>query len=458
MLPKFKKKQKNSTKTSKTASEKTAGFRMFTSSRHDQAAINMQRKAILGGMLSTLAAFVFLFIAGQFATQDFMMVLGGMVFLCGLLAYDIMGRRIWENRLSATIEKISTNHDRLVREVARNRSDIAILKEGLGEMGNAVKANNDNSVEQGMLQTIVNRLTALGEKPRPKIGTKHDTSVLELEMAPPPSRTVPANDIDMAMNMGHEKYSDTVVGELVQHAVREDKINIFMQPVVSLPQRKTRMYEIFGRVRANGGVYLPAARYMDFARREELVAALDNLTLLRCLQMLRSHREKNGTTPYVLNVSASTIRDKSFMTDLIAFLGTNHKMAQRLIFEIPQEELYNADDKTRVLLKALSKLGCRFSMDRVRSRRFDLELMKELQVRFIKLEAGWLLKEAKTQSGFNRINRLKKHLDAFGIDMIVEKIEGEDMLRELLDFNIDYGQGYLFGKPDHSAAFHKKAA
>ena len=68
------------------------------------------------------------------------------------------------------------------------------------------------------------------------------------------------------------------------------------------------------------------------------------------------------------------------------------------------------------------------------------------------------MKEAKTQSGFNRINRLKKHLDAFGIDMIVEKIEGEDMLRELLDFNIDYGQGYLFGKPDHSAAFHKKAA
>ena len=59
---------------------------------------------------------------------------------------------------------------------------------------------------------------------------------------------------------------------------------------------------------------------------------------------------------------------------------------------------------------------------------------------------------------FTLTRRLKKHLDAFGIDMIVEKIEGEDMLRELLDFNIDYGQGYLFGKPDHSAAFHKKAA
>lgn len=433
---------------------------MFTSKRHDQAAINLQRRAIFGGIVSTVAAFLFLFVAGQFASQDFMFVLGGMVFLCGLLAYDVLGRRVWESRLSATVEKISTNHDRLVREVARNRSDIAILKEGLGEIGlgemdnsmvNSAKSN-DNSVETGMIQNIVNRLSALGEKPRPKIGTRHDTSILELEMAPPPSRPMPAND------KNEETYSETVIGELVHHAIREDRINIFMQPVVSLPQRKIRMYEIFGRVRANAGIYLPAARYMDFARREELVAAIDNLTLLRCLQMLRGRRMANENAPYVLNISALTLRDKSFMSDLIAFLGQNHKMAKRLIFEIPQDEFLSADDKTRVLLQALTRLGCRFSMDRVRSRRFDLEAMKGLQVRFIKLEASWLLKEASTAQGYNRIMRLKKHFDSYGIDLIVEKIEDEDMLREILDFNIDFGQGYLFGKPDHSAAFYKMAA
>ena len=33
------------------------------------------------------------------------------------------------------------------------------------------------------------------------------------------------------------------------------------------------------------------------------------------------------------------------------------------------------------------------------------------------------------------------------IDLIVEKVEAESRLIDLLDYEIDYGQGYLFGAP-----------
>ena len=42
---------------------------------------------------------------------------------------------------------------------------------------------------------------------------------------------------------------------------------------------------------------------------------------------------------------------------------------------------------------------------------------------------------------------IKKWLDRDGLDLIVEKIEDEKQLVELLDFGIDFGQGYLFGEP-----------
>ena len=38
-------------------------------------------------------------------------------------------------------------------------------------------------------------------------------------------------------------------------------------------------------------------------------------------------------------------------------------------------------------------------------------------------------------------------MDVAGVDLIVEKIETEQMLVELLDYDIDFGQGYLFGEP-----------
>ena len=35
-----------------------------------------------------------------------------------------------------------------------------------------------------------------------------------------------------------------------------------------------------------------------------------------------------------------------------------------------------------------------------------------------------------------------------GIGTVAEMVETEDQARLLLDFGIDYGQGYLFGKPE----------
>ena len=87
-------------------------------------------------------------------------------------------------------------------------------------------------------------------------------------------------------------------------------------------------------------------------------------------------------------------------------------------------------------------------MDLVKSISFDYAQLEARRIRFIKVEAGLLLKELKDSGGLRRLKRMKAELDTNGIDMIVEKIESEKQLIELLDLDIDYGQGYLFGKPE----------
>ncbi|MSO89425.1 MAG: EAL domain-containing protein [Rhodospirillaceae bacterium] len=51
------------------------------------------------------------------------------------------------------------------------------------------------------------------------------------------------------------------------------------------------------------------------------------------------------------------------------------------------------------------------------------------------------------EGGEGKVLALKAALDRHGIDLIVEKVESEKTLVELLDFQIDFGQGYLFGEP-----------
>ncbi len=42
---------------------------------------------------------------------------------------------------------------------------------------------------------------------------------------------------------------------------------------------------------------------------------------------------------------------------------------------------------------------------------------------------------------------LKKLLERHGLSLIAERVEDERTVVQLLDFGVDFGQGYLFGEP-----------
>lgn len=431
----------------------------------------LRRRLFLGTIAAAVAGSGLLYLIGQYATPDFLVLVSALILLAGLVVYDILSRRLWESAVSEQIQTLIRNHDRLVREVARNRSEMSVLKEGLYDTATAVEEQGKNqmpssSIEAKMIGTIISRLAVMGKKaipgeplPKEQAPVKMDAAVLELQIAPPPSKSPPMSELDQAMDSKFAHYSDAMILGLLEQAVQDDRIDVFVQPVVSLPQRKHRMYEVFGRIRAMPGTYLPAEHYMRLAQKENLMTTVDNLLLLRCLQILRDRKEQNEETPYILNVSADTLNDTGFMGDLVTFLSQNRGMASRLIFELPQEELEHLSSALVAVLDGLSQLGVRFSMDRVRSGKIDINLLKSRHVRFIKFDGAWLIKEAQSSGGSARVSRLKTQLDAAGIDLIVEKIETEKALRELLDFGIDYGQGWHFGKPDlYGTHNNRKAA
>jgi len=84
--------------------------------------------------------------------------------------------------------------------------------------------------------------------------------------------------------------------------------------------------------------------------------------------------------------------------------------------------------------------------------------MAENGINFLKIDAKKLIELCASQDGEMNLARLKSRLDRSGLELIVEKFETEESLIELLDFEIDYGEGYLFGKPDLEMAYRKHVA
>jgi cyclic-di-GMP phosphodiesterase TipF (flagellum assembly factor) len=281
--------------------------------------------------------------------------------------------------------------------------------------------------ELRLLKSLVQRLSG-GERiePAASAGMARTPAAVRAPGAPPET----ANGLD-----------EPHILEIVRNALRDDRIEVVLQPIVSLPQRKRRFYECYTRLSDSDGRLVRAEDYIGVAERAGLITAIDNMLLFRCIQLVRKIQQKSESLDFFCNISDHTLADEDFFGDFVDYLETNAELAPNLVFEFAQASLAAHGPAVRRQLDRLRDLGVRFSLDQVGDLNFDAADLAARGVAFVKIECGLLAGDAAPAGA------VMARLTAAGIDLIVEKIEGEEVLRDLLDYGIDFGQGYLFGEP-----------
>ena len=103
----------------------------------------------------------------------------------------------------------------------------------------------------------------------------------------------------------------------------------------------------------------------------------------------------------------------------------------------------------------LVDLGFRFSIDRVTNTEIDLPDLERSGVRYVKIAASTLVEQV-VRRGLRPRSAITREIAAadiaavfqrYGIDLIAERIETEDTVLEVLDLDVPYAQGHLFGTP-----------
>ena len=264
------------------------------------------------------------------------------------------------------------------------------------------------------------------------------TLVAAAPAAPPP----PAEPV-VAAFAGLDR--DAIIA-LVRDAIETAKLDLYLQPVVTLPQRKVRYYEAMSRLKAGNGDVVAAADFLNFAEAGGLMPKLDHLTVLRCVQVVRRLLLKNRDIGLFCNLASTTLADAGF-PQLLEFAEANRAIAPALVFEFSQSAVRAMGPLEHESLAALAARGFRFSMDNVADLRVEPRELNERGFRFIKVPAALLLNRVGAASTDIHPADLSDLLGRFGIDLIAERIEAEGTVVDLLDYDVRFGQGMLFAPP-----------
>ena len=241
---------------------------------------------------------------------------------------------------------------------------------------------------------------------------------------------------------------------LVREALEANRVDLYLQPVVGLPQRRTYFYEGYTRIRESNGAVVAPGDFLAAAEEAGLITDVDNLLLLRCVQIVRRLTKADRRVGVFCNVSINSLADEDFFPAFLEFLRRNSDLAGALIFELPRAAFEARSATAARNMARLADYGFRFSLDQVSDLSLDLAELQRAGVRFLKVPGVRLVEAAHggepiagREPGALRPEDIAGLFARYGVDLIAEKIASEATVVEVLDLDIAYAQGHLFSAP-----------
>ncbi|MDV6332999.1 EAL domain-containing protein [Asticcacaulis sp. 201] len=362
-------------------------------------------------------------------------VLAGVLGVC-LSFHAYASQQLAERRITRDVENVREAHRLMVDAIDSTQKDMIELADRV--QNQRTSRSEELTSEVKMLEDLVM-----------KLGESIEDRMNEWRAAP---TVVPLHG-SPAMN--HKEAQALALIETIREALIANRVDLYLQPVVSLPQRKTIFYESFSRLRDVSGRVLMPAEYLTVADAEGLVPSIDNLLLFRCVQIVRRLAKQDRRIGIFCNISLTSLRDETFFPQFLEFLNENRDLAGSLIFELGQDAFATRGSAEARNMAKLADLGFRFSIDKVTTIDFDLQDLHRSDVRYVKVGANLLLEQLLEVGGKPALKFLKDiHagdyaglLARYGIEVIAEKVESERQVVDILDIEIAYAQGHLFGEP-----------
>ena len=233
----------------------------------------------------------------------------------------------------------------------------------------------------------------------------------------------------------------------LREAIEGNRIDLYLQPIVTLPDRKLRFYDASTRVRTGDDAFMAPGDYLELAERQHLMPRIDNVMLVKCVQLLRRLGPESRLKGVFCNLSAQSLLDHDFFPELVEFMEENSTLADNLTFQLSQRAVLDIGADELAGLKTLGKLGFVFSLDHVADLDVDFAALRDHFFRYVKIEAKTFLHDMAEAPASIPAADMTSYLDRFDLKLIVEKVDDEASLERLMDYGVDLAEGDLFARP-----------
>ncbi len=255
----------------------------------------------------------------------------------------------------------------------------------------------------------------------------------------------------------HYEFYDPYMKEFIEKGIEMEKIihrgldgswfYMMYQPQFTLGEKKLRGFESLIRMKTPEGKFVSPGEFIPVAEKTDLIMLIDEYVLNQVMTDLRGYVLEHDDVVVSVNVSAKNISKSDFADRVIDILKKHDFPAKNLEVEITEYCIMNSIDITLANIEKLHAAGVQIALDDFGTGYSSLSYLTKIPVDLMKIDKS-LVDEIETdESSLNFVKSVVTIGHGIGCEVICEGVEAETQLELLKKADVDFIQGYVWGKP-----------
>ena len=227
----------------------------------------------------------------------------------------------------------------------------------------------------------------------------------------------------------------------IKQAIENDRIVAFYQPIYDVKMKNITKYETLVRLIDSRGEIKSPYDFLDLSKKVKLYHSIASIHAKKVVDMMLK-----TSSEISFSINIDDFSDSEFVFELLQLLKVNN-LGNRFIIEIVETDQSQDKEGLKRFIDLAHLFGCQIAIDDFGSGYSNFYHFINSGADYIKIDGSLIqnvLTDEKARRTIKAIINLSKMLN---MKVVAEYVSSKEIFDHLLDYEIDYFQGYYIGKP-----------
>jgi cyclic-di-GMP phosphodiesterase TipF (flagellum assembly factor) len=238
--------------------------------------------------------------------------------------------------------------------------------------------------------------------------------------------------------------------ETLKQAIEEGRLVFHLQPIVTLPLRKTHGYDLVPRLALEEGEFADPPDFMPKRGGEAVIRRIERLALEEALAIASRTRAEAEPVFMHVGIGRATLADAAAIEKFVELLDAGQAAASSIRLLIAEPVWGALPLSERAALAAFTGKGVKLALADCRSLRLDFSALAGDGVSSVRVDAGRFLEAPERFTDFHSAD-VAPYVQRFGVELVASGITDEEQVLMFLEDGVGLAQGPHIGLPAAAA-------